>query len=165
MKSLRLGDVLFTKKVKVAALRLAIVIIVAWCVCKWLCIPVFICGASMEPRYSSTGFNFCWTPAFWLSKPKPGGIVIVKYAGSKAMLLKRVLATEGQTVQFVNGKLIVDGKPIDEPYVKGPCDWNTEPRKVAPECIYIAGDNRTMPSAGHVFGEVELKKVKGSPLW
>lgn len=119
----------------------------------------------MEPRYPSKGFNFCWTPAFWLSTPKQGDIVVVKYAGAKAMLLKRVVATEGQTVQFSGGRLLIDGKPLEEPYVKGPCDWSTAPRKVAQGCIYIAGDNRSMPSAEHVFGEVELKKVKGSPLW
>ena len=158
-------DVVLPRRLRMAVLRLTVIILVTWCACKWLCLPLYIKGASMEPTYSSNGFNFCWTPAFLLSQPKTGDIVIVKYAGTSAMLLKRVVATEGQTLQFSSGKLLVDGIERQEPYVKGPCNWELPPRKVSPGCIYIVGDNRSMPIEQHVFGEVELKKVKGAPLW
>jgi signal peptidase I len=149
----------------VALLRLAMIIAITWSVCKWLCLPLFIDGASMEPTYSSKGFNFCWTLAYAFSKPKAGDIVVVRYGGTSTMLLKRVVATEGQSVEFRKGRLLVDGREVEEPYVKGPCDWELEPRPVSKGHIYVIGDNRSMPIERHRFGEVSLKKVEGAPLW
>ena len=142
-----------------------IVALVAWCFCRWICLPVFIDGASMFPAYSSRSFNFCWRPAYWLHAPQRGDIVIVRYYGSQLMLLKRALAFEGETVEFRNGRLYIDGKEQVEPYVKGPCDWNLPPRKVEGGCFYLIGDNRSMPMAAHKFGQVEMKRLEGAPLW
>ena len=119
----------------------------------------------MEPTYSPFSFNFCWTPSYWFSKPKLGDIVVIKYAGTEVMLLKRVVAREGQALEFRDGKLFVDGIERYEPYVKGPCAWNLPPCKVSEGCLYVVGDNRSMPIEQHVFGEVELRKIKGTPLW
>ena len=158
-------DVAMTPRLRLALIRIIVIAAITFCVCKWLCMPVFIKGASMEPTYPSLGFNFCWIPAYAFSKPKPGEIVVVKYGGVSAMLLKRVAAVAGQTLEFRKGELYVDGVKRIEPYVKGPCDWELSPRKVAEGCIYIIGDNRSMPIGQQIFGEVSLKKVKGAPLW
>jgi signal peptidase I len=159
------AESLLPSKTRKALLRLLLIALATWCVCKWLCLPLFIKGHSMEPTYSSLSFNFCWTPAFWLSNPKPGDIVVVKYAGTDVMLLKRVVALAGQTLEFKDGRLFVDGRLLAEPYVKGPCDWNLPPRKVSEGCLYVVGDNRSMPLEQHVFGEVRAERIEGAPLW
>ncbi len=146
-------------------IRVLLVAAVAWCFFKWVCLPMYINGSSMEPAYPARGFNFCWAPAYWLSKPAQGDVVIARYAGVQYMLLKRVVALEGQTVEFRGGRLFVDGRELSEPYVKGPCDWSLPPRTVKPGHIYIVGDNRSMPLEGHVFGQLELSRVKGAPIW
>jgi signal peptidase I len=119
----------------------------------------------MEPTYHNGGINFCWRLRYLFSKPKRYDVVVVRFAGNRVMLLKRVVALEGEQIEFRNGKLFVDGKQMDEPYVRYPCDWNLLPRQVEKDCIYVVGDNRNMPIENHHFGQVTLKRVVGVPLW
>lgn len=81
------------------------------------------------------------------------------------MLLKRVVAMEGETVEFRDGKLFVDGKEIDEPYVRYPCNWNLPPRQVEKDSVYVVGDNRSMPLENHVFGQAPIRRIVGGPVW
>ena len=129
-----------------------------------VCTPLFIKGYSMEPNYRDGSINFCWkwhTP----SKPARHQVVAVRFAGTKVMLLKRVIAFEGERVEFRQGKLFVDEKEIDEPYVRYSCSWNLPPRQVEKSCVYVVGDNRSMPIENHVFGQTSVERIVGVPLW
>ena len=81
------------------------------------------------------------------------------------MFLKRVVAFAGETVEFKSGKLYVDGRELLEPYVKYPCNWNKAPLKVRAGCLYVVGDNRSVPIEEHQFGEIETKRISGSTVW
>ena len=81
------------------------------------------------------------------------------------MLLKRVVALEGEQVEFRHGKLLVEGKAIDEPYVRYPSDWNLSQRRVEKDCVYVVGDNRSMSVENHYFGQVSVERIMGAPLW
>lgn len=119
----------------------------------------------MEPTYRNGGFTFCWKLRYIFSDPKRYDVVAVRFAGSRVMLLKRVVAVEGERVEFRDGKLFVDGKGIDEPYVRYPCNWNLAPRQVEKDCVYVVGDNRSMPIENHHFGQAPIKRIIGVPLW
>ena len=90
---------------------------------------------------------------------------MIRFAGNKAMLLKRVVALEGERVEFRHGKLFVDEKEIDEPYIRYLCVWELPPRKVEKDCVYVVGDNRDMPIEDHLFGQASMKRMVGVPLW
>ncbi|MEV6275849.1 signal peptidase I [Nocardia sp. NPDC051832] len=66
-------------------------------------------------------------------------------------LVKRVIAVGGQTVQCCDaeGRILVDGKPLDESYVKNDYPW------------FPGKQNATYP-AGRVFGPI---KVPEGNLW
>jgi signal peptidase I len=81
------------------------------------------------------------------------------------MLLKRVVAQEGEQVEFRAGRLYVDGEEIEEPYVRFPCNWNLPSRRVEKDCVYVVGDNRSMPIEGHYFGQTSKIRILGGPLW
>ena len=85
--------------------------------------------------------------------------------GRGTMLLKRVIALPGDTVAFKDGRLILNGQPAAEPYIKGPSDWNLPERTVERNHYYLAGDNRSVPMEAHVFGEMHKRYLKGAPLW
>jgi len=130
-----------------------------------VCIPIVIRGSSMEPTYHNGSFNFCWRGHYLFSGPKRHEVVMIRFAGNKAMLLKRVVALEGERVEFRHGKLFVDEKEIDEPYIRYPCVWELPPRKVEKDCVYVVGDNRDMPIEDHLFGQASMKRMVGVPLW
>ena len=90
---------------------------------------------------------------------------MVRFAGKKAMLLKRVVGLSGETVAFRDGRLLINGVQQNEPYVKFPCNWNLSPRTVKPGQVYVVGDNRDVPLGMHDFGQVSVARILGGPLW
>lgn len=130
-----------------------------------ICIPLHIKGSSMEPTYGDKTINFCWRLRYIFSAPLQHDLVLVRFAGNRVMLLKRVVALEGETVEFRGGKLFVDGVEVDEPYVRYPCNWNLPPRQVKMDCVYVVGDNRNMSIENHNFGQASIKRIAGAPLW
>lgn len=160
-----LHEFLFPKLNKRFLLRLGALAAVVFVICKFVLMPVVIDGESMLPTYSSHGFNFCNRLAYRWTRPRRGDIVILRYGGTRFMLLKRVIAFAGETVAFEKGVCVVDGKPIDEPYVRLGCDWELPPRKIEPGHVYVMGDNRSVPAEAHVGGEIAAARVVGRPLW
>lgn len=146
-------------------IRVCLVALCAFLFFGQVCIPFAIKGRSMEPTYHDGGFNFCWKWSYLFSKPGRFHVVAVRLAGDRVMLLKRVIALEGEVVEFREGVLFVNSEEIPEPYVQYPCNWNLPPRQVEQGCVYVVGDNRNMPMENHLFGQAEVKRVVGRPLW
>lgn len=145
-------------------LRLGITVIAAVIIFKYFLVPCVISGASMEPTVPSSGFTFCWKGSYWFKEPARGDIVIIKY-DNNIYFLKRIVALAGDTVEFRNGKLILNGNIMDEPYVKFPSDWNMEPLVVSADEYYVVGDNRSMPIVQHQKGAVKARRIAGQPLF
>lgn len=90
--------------------------------------------------------------------PKRGDIVVISrdYFNSLGQpvegsepIIKRVIATEGQTVNidFESGVVYVDDQPLDEPYTKTPTNRQDDvqfPLKVEDGCVFVLGDNRAV---------------------
>lgn len=146
-------------------IRASLVALFAYLFFGHICTPLLIRGQSMEPTYLNGRFNFCWRLCYIFSGPKRYDVVAIRFAGEKVMLLKRVVAVEGERVEFRHGKLLVDGNEIDEPYIRYPCHWNLPVRQVKKDCVYVVGDNRNIPIENHFFGQAPLKRIVGVPLW
>lgn len=146
-------------------IRISCIGLSAYLFFSYICLPLRIKGKSMEPTYRDEGINFCWRLRYLYSKPERHDVVVVRFAGSRVMLLKRVVALEGEQVEFRHGKLLVEGKAIDEPYVRYPSDWNLSQRRVEKDCVYVVGDNRSMSVENHYFGQVSVERIMGAPLW
>lgn len=155
----------FPKITKRYLLRVGIVAVTAFIIFKFVFIPFRIQGESMAPTYVTGSLNFCFTMRYLFSKPMPPDVVLVRMAGQDVMLLKRVVATGGQSIEFKEGRLFVDGKKVNEPYVSGKSDWNVPLAVVKPGHVYVVGDNRSMPAKGHAFGQTSLNRIAGTPLW
>ena len=161
----RLAKFLLPELNRVFWVRLALVAGTTWVACRFVCIPTRIRGASMEPTYHDGGFNFCWRLRYRFRPPRSGEIVVVRLTGMRAMLLKRVVAEAGERVEFRDGQLHVNGQARAEPYVVLPCDWDLPPRTVEPGCVYVVGDNRSVPMECHQFGQVSLARIVGGVVW
>ena len=119
----------------------------------------------MAPTYMDGGFNFCFKLRYIFSRPERGDIVAIRLAGERVMLLKRVVALEGDVVEFRNGDLFVNEDQVDEVYTRYPSNWNLAPREVGEGHIYVVGDNRSVPIDIHRFGQTPENRVVGGPLW
>jgi signal peptidase I len=103
-------------------------------------------GISMEPTLYDKDYVFVTSEIF--ARPQQGDIVMLrKESFMQIPLVKRVIATEGQTVDidFEAGIVYVDGKALEEPYVKEPTHSMYDvlfPVTVPEHCIFVMGDNR-----------------------
>lgn len=100
--------------------------------------------------------------------PKQGDIVILKSDMYDKPLVKRVIATENQTVDidFVNGVVTVDGVELDEPYIyeKTHVDEGFVGPVTVPEgCIFVMGDNRNNSNDSRLatIGFIDEREVFG----
>lgn len=146
-------------------LRIMLVALTAFLVFKYVAAPFRIRGASMAPTYPSRGFTFGCRQTWLLSKPQRGDVVIIRFAGRNVAVLKRIVAFPGETVEFRDGTLYVDGTPLPEPYAKKESDWDLAPRVVDPGHYYVVGDNRSGSMQNHLFGQVNKDRIIGQPIW
>ena len=147
-------------------IRLALLALVTFLVVRFVATPAFTHGASMVPTYAEREFLLIWHPVYWVRDPRVGDVVAVRYHGQKVMYFKRVVALEGQTVEFRDGRLFVDGQESTQYWNRlTPCKWNLSPRVVPPGHVYLVGDNRAMPMEEHLFGHADRRRLVGMPLW
>lgn len=109
---------------------------------------VGVSGNSMYPTLNN--YDRIILSAF-LYEPENGDIVVTcqpsKSSVVEDVLIKRVIATSGQTVDidFENGIVYVDGVALDEPYINEPT-YDREnfyaPVTVPEGYVFVMGDNR-----------------------
>ncbi|MPN44020.1 Signal peptidase IB [bioreactor metagenome] len=127
--------------------------------------PCRINGGSMMPTYPEHGFTFCNKLRYLFSRPERGDVVIIRLK-DRTFFLKRIVGLPGDTVEFRNGDLYLNGKKQDEKeYIRYASDWNLAPRTVEPGHYYVVGDNRSQEIDQHMFGSVRADRIVGSPVW
>lgn len=144
--------------------RLAVWVIALVLISKFLLLPVRVQGISMLPNYRDHGFNLVNRLAYVSSEPRRGDVVAIRYTGEHVMLLKRIIGLPGDVVGFHNGRAIVNGQILPEPYLSLPCDWDRAPERCGPDEYFVVGDNRSMPQENHVFGRAKRYKIVGKTI-
>mgnify|MGYP001055848125 CR=1 FL=1 len=153
------------RRPKRTLLRAAVLAVVLVVVFRYILLPVRVQGISMWPTYRDRQWGLVNRLAYAWSEPRRGDVVCVRFtAGERVMLLKRVVALPGETVGFRNGRLYVNGQPVDEPYVRTPCDWEEPERRLNANEYYVVGDNRSMPQEDHLHGITERWRIVGKLL-
>ncbi len=143
-----------------------------------ICILVFLFvgrmvnvdGSSMNPTLYDND-KVVITRIF--SAPKRGDIVVLtKHSYGDDSLVKRVIATEGETIDidFDRGIVTVDGVVLDEPYIaeathkRGSLQY---PLTVDKGCIFCMGDNRNASTDSRFssVGMIDTRCVIGKVLF
>ncbi|HXT10761.1 MAG TPA: signal peptidase I [Candidatus Angelobacter sp.] len=150
------------KRTLVRALVLALFCFVffKFFVFKYIVLPVRIEGYSMFPTYHDWGINFVNRLAYRHSDPQRGDVVGIRMAGPSIMLMKRIVGLPGETVAFENGKLMINGKQIPEPYLKhhSPAPF-MDPVKLGANEYYVIGDNRMNSDQGRIDRDRIMGKI------
>lgn len=149
-------------------------LIIALIVCVLIFVFLFrlvdVVGDSMNPTLEN-GDKMVVSNLFYT--PKQGDIVIFRKDDYKeTALVKRVIATEGQTVEidFYRGEVYVDGVLMDEPYIAEPTrnQIDFKGAMVVPEgCVFVMGDNRnnSTDSRDSRIGMVDTRMIIGKVLF
>ena len=70
-------------------------------------------------------------------------------------LIKRVIGLPGETVEIQGNRVLIDGEPIDEPYLSGTSSMPDEgPFEVGENEVFVMGDNRQFSFDSRRFGSI-----------
>lgn len=149
----------------------AIIVAGAWLLRSFVIEPFQIPSASMEQTIKTGDMVFAEKVSYQFSDPEPGDIVVFSDPQVPSRtLIKRVIATEGQTVDLRDGVIYVDGVALDEPYTDGLPSYPlhtvgnvdiTYPYTVPAGDVWVMGDNRTNSSDSRYFGPIDRDTVFG----
>lgn len=134
---------------------------------------IVVSGSSMFSTLWDGDYLLLLSNTFYRD-PQQGDVVVIskKSFDDGAPIVKRVIATEGQTVDidFENGIVYVDGVELQEDYIHNlttRSEGMTFPVTVAPGCIFVMGDNRAVSkdSRDPEIGQIDRREVLGKALF
>lgn len=171
----------YTPRQRVIREAVELAIIIAAAVALTLLVRTFILDTyeiptgSMEPTIEISDRIFAEKISFRFSSPTPGDIVTFYDPIIEGrVLIKRCIAVGGQEVNLVNGKVVVDGVVLDEPYTYGKPSNELDPMpgleieypyRVPRGMVWVMGDNRTNSSDSRYFGPVPEEEFIGRALF
>ena len=118
-------------------------------------------GASMEPNLHDSEYVLIDKISYRLHTPERGDVIVFERQGVERDYIKRVIGLPGDTVQIGGGKVMVNGRTLDEPYLNTTMLNDMPARKIDPEHYFVLGDNRNNSSDSRSFGSIAAKDIIG----
>lgn len=144
----------------------------------YVCEPFVIPSASMSSTLQIGDRVLGEKITYRSEEPKVGDIVtFTNPEDPSQILIKRVIATAGQTVELRDGIVYIDGVALSESYTAGkksyPIDSHATtldadieyPYTVPEGCIWVMGDNRTNSLDSRYFGAIPISSVTSKAVF
>lgn len=119
-------------------------------------------GQSMEPNFQHGQYLLVNKLAYRLGDYSRGDVIVFHYPNNPSQdYIKRVIGLPGDTIEFRDGVLIVNGLNVAEPYDQVPIARDIQAQTVAPGFLYVLGDNRPASSDTRTWGQLSQEFVIG----
>ena len=153
---------------------LATVLVLVWLMRTFVFGSYVIPSSSMESTIHVNDMVFSEKVSYYFGEPKQGDIVTFEdpdLLHAERILIKRIVAVGGQTVNLKNGVVFVDNVPLSEEYTRSlpsnpaPDNQITYPYTVPEGYLWVMGDNRTNSQDSRYFGAVPVSSVTGRAVF
>ena len=134
---------------------------------------IVVSGSSMYDTLIDGDYLLLLSNLFY-QEPEYGDIIVVSKESfdDGVPVIKRVIATEGQTVDidFEEGIVYVDGEALQEDYTYTPTNVQegmTFPLTLQDDCVFAMGDNRngSLDSRCPDIGQIDRREILGKALF
>lgn len=137
-------------------------ILIAILINLFLAQPTRVHGQSMEPNLHTNQRLVVEKISYRLHGPRQGDVVVFSMPQqSEELLIKRVIGLPGETVEIRDGRVYVNGTPLDEPYLNQETRGRFGPVVVPPLHVFVLGDNRNFSNDSRAFDAVPIKNILG----
>lgn len=148
---------------------LAIILFVFWLITTFIGEKTNVVGDSMEPHIHNGDIFILNKLTYRFSEPKKFDIIVFPYNNGESNYIKRIIGLPGEVIDFKDGKIVINGKVLDESYGKEPIRvlGNQKFPLVIPEDEYfVMGDNRNDSSDSRYqdVGTIPRDKILGK-IW
>lgn len=110
---------------------------------KTLIVNAKVVSGSMETTVMTGSRVLVNRQAYLFGEPKRGDIVTFYCPDSpKQEYFKRILGLPGETIEGRNGDVYINGKKLEEPYIKEKMKDNFGPYEIPEGSYFMMGDNR-----------------------
>lgn len=136
-------------------------------------------GRSMLPTLENKDVLFVWRLSCRLRGPKRQDVVICHYPNrywkghkwAPICFVKRVVGLPGDTVEAAEGQLLINGRPLYEPYLdpkRTRFFRNRAPVTLGKDEYFVLGDNRDSSNDSRAVGPIRKNAIIGQArciLW
>ncbi len=161
----RVRRLIFGENPRRTTVRILALTAVSVVVFGWVLIPVRAEGVSMMPTYRSGSLNLVNRLAFLMHPPQRGDVVAIGLAGPHVVYIKRVIGLPGERIAIAEGTVRINGKPLDEPYVRNKSAWTMREVQLGADEYFLIGDNRGMSADDHDFGRAPRSRILGKVVF
>ena len=155
---------------------IAIAVAVALLVRTYVVEPFIVPTGSMLPTIQ-LGDRLIGEKVTYMTRDPEAGDIVTFYSPVEGdtILIKRVIAVGGQTVDLRDGCVYVDGQKLDESYTHGKATYPLDstaveggisyPYTVPDGYVWVMGDNRTNSADSRYFGAVPVSNITSKALF
>jgi signal peptidase I len=158
-----------TEIVEVVVLALGLYLVITFAVQ-----TVHVIGLSMYPTVDDQDYLIATKIDYRLHPPQRGDIIIMRdpYDSSRDFI-KRVIALPGEELLIRSGRIYINGRLLDEPYLAATETWSAntdwpaaapgganQPYRMGPQEYFVMGDNRNHSSDSRLFGPVDRGRIE-----
>ena len=129
--------------------------------------PVIIQGRSMTPTLLDGEYYFLNRLAYFFKSPARGDLVVIRDPGHDDFAVKRIIAKPGDWLNLRNGKVYLNGRRLNEPYLsEGTYTATTDKREkwieLGKNQYFVMGDNRVCSEDSRAYGRITRSNILGS---
>jgi signal peptidase I len=118
-------------------------------------------GLSMLPTLQDGEFVLVNRMAYRLGAPSRGDIIVFRSTTQPDLdLIKRIIATPGDTIRIENGLVAINDVVLSETYISAAPRYSGQ-WSIPDGFLFVLGDNRNDSSDSHAWGLLPLQNVLG----
>ena len=100
---------------------------------------------------------------FLFHPPRHGEVVVFDFpkCHPNRSCVKRIIGVPGDVIQIEEGRVYLNGSPLEEPFVKDLGKNSMKPLEVPDDAVFVLGDNRRPSNDSRNWGPLPLDSIVG----
>lgn len=106
-----------------------------------------------------------WQKVWCIWPPRRGDVIVFRAPNRpREDYIKRVVGLPGERVEIRRGQVLINGRPLKEPYETRRYTGSAPAVTLGPDQVYVLGDNRPNSNDSRSFGPLSTDQIVGKAL-